>query len=214
MSRQPMQTRFPRLWLAAQQLIGGTRDKSALALRHYSGQTRVLEVGCSLGNVSDAFRPLDGISYTGIDIDASAIAVARRRFSDRPNFRFQTSRIEELAERGEQYDYVVIAGVLHHLNDRSALSMIASSWAVTEPGGILVASEPSALRETDGLVFRLFYRLEEGQFLRTTDQLVGLFKAANVPFSNIEDHLVTPGIVAWPPVARFDLLRANREKIR
>ena len=88
--------------------------------------------------------------------------------------------------------------------------MIANSWAVTKPGGILIASEPAALREADGLVFRLFYRLEEGRFLRTTDQLVGLFKAANVPLSGIEDHLVTPGIVAWPPVARFNLLRADR----
>jgi 2-polyprenyl-3-methyl-5-hydroxy-6-metoxy-1,4-benzoquinol methylase len=139
MSRKPIQTRFPRLWLAAQQLIGGTRDKSALALRHYSGQARVLEIGCSLGNVSDAFRQLEGISYTGIDIDASAIAIARCRFSDRSNFRFETSPIEELSQKGERYDYVVIAGVLHHLDDRSAQSMIANSWAVTEPGGILVA---------------------------------------------------------------------------
>jgi 2-polyprenyl-3-methyl-5-hydroxy-6-metoxy-1,4-benzoquinol methylase len=212
MSSVPMQTRFPRLWLAAQQLIGGTRDKSALVLRHYSGQIRVLEVGCSLGNISDAFRSFDCISYKGIDIDASAIAIARRRFSDRSNFSFETTPIEELAEKGEQYDYVIVAGVLHHLDDRSALRMIACSWAVTEPGGILVASEPAALQETDGLVFRLFYRLEEGQFLREKNQLVGLFKAANVPLSSVEDHTVTPGIVSWPPVARFNLLRADRDE--
>jgi 2-polyprenyl-3-methyl-5-hydroxy-6-metoxy-1,4-benzoquinol methylase len=207
----PVQARFPRLWLAAQQLIGGTRDKSALVLRHYCGQIRVLEVGCSLGNLSDAFRRFEAISYTGIDLDASAIAIARRRFADRPNFKFETSLIAELAEKGEYYDYVVIAGVLHHIDDQSAISMISSSWAVTAPGGILVASEPAALKATDGFAFRLFYRLEEGQYLRAENQLLELFKTANVPLSSVEEHFVTPGIIAWPTVARFNLVRADRE---
>lgn len=207
----PMQTRFPRLWLAAQQLIGGTRDKSALVLRHYRGEIRVLEIGCSLGNLSDAFRRFEAVSYKGIDLDASAIAIARRRFADRPNFKFETSLIEELAEKAEQYDYVLIAGVLHHIDDQSAVSMISSSWAVTGPGGLLVASEPAALQTTDGFAFRLFYRIEEGQYLRTKDQLLELFRSAKVPLSSVEEHFVTPGIFGWPPVARFNLVRADRK---
>src|SRR4051794_6084407 len=109
MPRVPMQSRFPHLWLVAQKMIGGTRDKSALALRHYSNQTRIVEVGCSLGNLSDAYRKLDGISYTGVDIDSSAIEIARQRFASQKNFQFEAVPVEELARRGAQYDYVVIA---------------------------------------------------------------------------------------------------------
>jgi 2-polyprenyl-3-methyl-5-hydroxy-6-metoxy-1,4-benzoquinol methylase len=210
MPRQPMQSRFPYLWLAAQKMIGGTRDKSALVLRHYSNQHRIVEIGCSLGNLSDAYRGLDGISYTGVDIDNSAIAIARQRFAAQTNFQFEAVPVEELARRGDQYDYVAIAGILHHVDDRTAIGIIASSWQITAPGGVLIASEPEALRPADNAIFRLFYRLEEGQFLRSRQQLAGLFETAGVPVTSLEDHLVSPGIVTWPAVARFNLVRADR----
>ncbi|WP_375313601.1 class I SAM-dependent methyltransferase [Bradyrhizobium sp. A5] len=206
----PMQSRFPYLWLAAQKMIGGTRDKSALVLRHYSNQRRIIEIGCSLGNLSDAYRELDGISYTGIDIDNSAIAIARQRFASQKNFQFEAVPVEEMARRGKPYDYVVIAGILHHVDDRTAIGIIESSWKITAQGGVLIASEPEALRPADNAIFRLFYRLEEGRFLRSRRQLAGLFEAAGVPVTSLEDHLVSPGVVTWPAVARFNLVRADR----
>jgi 2-polyprenyl-3-methyl-5-hydroxy-6-metoxy-1,4-benzoquinol methylase len=212
MTRIPIQTRFPRLWLAAQRLIGGTKDKSALALRHYSSQRRILEVGCSVGNLSDAYRGIEGISYTGVDVDHSAIAVARIRFSTRSNFRFETVPVRELSKRGEQFDYVVVAGVLHHVSDKTAIDIISSSWNVTAPGGVMITSEPEALRPTDNAIFKLFYKLEEGKFLRDRQRLAELFTTAGIPISGIEDHLVSPGIVSWPAVARFNLVRADRSR--
>jgi 2-polyprenyl-3-methyl-5-hydroxy-6-metoxy-1,4-benzoquinol methylase len=210
MPREPMQSRFPHLWLAAQKMIGGTRDKSRLVMRHYSNQKRIVEIGCSLGNLSDAYRDLAGISYTGVDIDAAAISIAQRRFAARKNFRFEAVPVEELARRGERYDYVVIAGILHHVDDETAIGIIGSSWEITAPGGVLIASEPEALRPADNAIFRLFYRLEEGQFLRSRQQMAALFDAAGVSVTSLEDHLVSPGIVTWPPVARFNLVRADR----
>jgi hypothetical protein len=40
--------------------------------------------------------------------------------------------------------------------------------------------------------------------------MAALFDAAGVPVTSLEDHLVSPGIVTWPPVARFNLVRADR----
>lgn len=209
MSNVPMQTRFPRLWLMAQKLIGGTHDKASLILRHYSNQRRVLEVGCSVGNISDFFRDFEGIEYTGIDVDASAIDVARRRFSAHENFRFETMPVEELSRLGDKYDFVVIAGVLHHVDDRSAISIVEHSWTLTAAGGVLIASEPEALRENDSRIFRLFYQIEEGQFLRSKKNLIEVFDRAHVSLSKVEEHFVSPGIVKYP-VARFNLLRSDR----
>jgi len=84
------QTRFPGAWLVFQHLFGGTRDKQHLALDCYRGQSRILEIGCSVGNLTDAFLP-SGAAYTGIDIDGSAIAHAQRRFARQSNVRFLTT---------------------------------------------------------------------------------------------------------------------------
>jgi hypothetical protein len=49
------QSNFPRLWLLFQYLVGGTADKRRLAAMYYKGQKKVLEIGCSVGNVSQIF---------------------------------------------------------------------------------------------------------------------------------------------------------------
>ena len=58
-----------RLWLLAQLTVLGTYDKQRLVLKHYRGQRRILEIGCSVGNVSMAFRQFPNINFVGLDID-------------------------------------------------------------------------------------------------------------------------------------------------
>jgi 2-polyprenyl-3-methyl-5-hydroxy-6-metoxy-1,4-benzoquinol methylase len=72
------QHNFPILWEFLQYWIGGTTDKRRLCLRKYNGQKRVLEVGCSVGNIAKAFQSFAEISYTGIDIDSTAIRRAQK----------------------------------------------------------------------------------------------------------------------------------------
>ncbi|HVI87094.1 MAG TPA: class I SAM-dependent methyltransferase [Dongiaceae bacterium] len=203
------QTQFPRLWLLMQKTIGGNRSKQELVLRYYQKQPRILEIGCSVGNVSDAFRDYAEISYTGIDIDPNAIAVAKSRFHAHPNFTFELRSLADLAAQGQQFDYVIFAGILHHISDDIAATMLADAMRVVAPGGQIVISEPEALRPTDNLIFRLFYNLEQGQFLRSRQHLERLVAASGAKISQVEDHLISPGIVKVPFVARFNLLVAT-----
>jgi 2-polyprenyl-3-methyl-5-hydroxy-6-metoxy-1,4-benzoquinol methylase len=203
------QSRFPNLWLWMQKTIGGTPDKQALALRYYSGAPRVLEIGCSVGNIADAFRDFPAIRYTGIDIDAVAIRTAQRRFRDRPNFTFTLCSLEEMAQLGERFDYVMFAGILHHVSDGDARRLLAGVATLVAPGGELIISEPEALRPTDTLLSRLFYRLEKGQHLRSRAALEALVKESGIRIASIEDCPVSPGFVKKPAVARFNLIRAT-----
>ena len=106
------QGRFPRLWLLMQNTIGGNASKQALATEHYREQKRVLEIGCSVGNISEAFLAFPNVSFTGIDIDSFAIGLAKRRFRNAPNFKFTLSSLEELSRLGETFDYVLFAGCI------------------------------------------------------------------------------------------------------
>ena len=118
------QSRFPRLWLLMQNTIGGNKSKSALAIEHYRGQKRVLEIGCSVGNVSAAFRAFPNVAFTGIDIDRNAIKLAKQRFLDTPNFRFSLCSLNELSCQGETFDYVLFPGMLHHVDDKTGLQLL------------------------------------------------------------------------------------------
>jgi 2-polyprenyl-3-methyl-5-hydroxy-6-metoxy-1,4-benzoquinol methylase len=98
-----------------QNVIGGNACKKALVTEHYRGQKRILEIGCSVGNVSAGFRVFPNVAFTGIDIDRHAIELAKRRFRNASNFRFSLSSLEELSRRGEIFDYVIFAGMLHNV---------------------------------------------------------------------------------------------------
>lgn len=201
------QSRFPRLWLLMQNSIGGNVSKQKLATEFYVGQKRVLEIGCSVGNISAAFLAFPQITFTGIDIDKHAIALAKKRFHDKPNFKFCLSSLQELARQGETFDYVLFAGILHHVNDTTGLQLIRDAVRLTDRGGQLVIYEPEPPRESDTwLLHRFCSALERGTFLRSRNTLCCLVERGGIRLQCVEDRMVSPGIVKRPYVARFNLL--------
>lgn len=201
------QSRFPRVWLLMQNIIGGNACKQALATERYHGQKRVLEIGCSVGNISSAFRAYPDITFTGIDIDRHAIDVARRRFRNDPNFMFSLGTLEEFSRRGETFDYVFFAGMLHHVDDNTGLHLLRDAVKCTAHGGLIVIYEPEAVRASDSWFLRCFYAIfEQGTFLRSRNALQDLVERAGINLESVEDRMVSPGIVRRPYVARFNLL--------
>lgn len=201
------QSQFPRLWLLMQNMIGGNACKQALATEYYHGQKRVLEIGCSVGNISAAFRTFPNVFFTGIDIDRHAIDLAKRRFRNDSNFGFSLSSLDELSRRGETFDYVLFAGILHHVDDNTGLQLLRDAVKCTAGGGRLVIYEPEAPRPSDSCVLRYFCtHFEQGSFLRSREELRCLVERSGIALQSVEDRMVSPGIVKRPYVARFNLL--------
>ncbi len=201
------QSRFPRLWLLMQNMIGGLKCKQELATLHYQGEKRVLEIGCSVGTISSAFRAFPDVEFTGIDIDPKAITLAKHRFRAYPNFRFSVDSLEELTRKGKQFDYIIFAAMLHHVSDAEGLLLLSQAVKCTANGGKLVICEPEALNESDGWFLHFFYsKFEQGQFLRFRDHLVRLVKGAGIALTSIEDKMITPARFSRPYSARFNLI--------
>lgn len=211
------QSRFPRLWLLMQRTIGGNACKQDLATRHYRNQQRVLEIGCSVGNISAAFRRFPDMEFTGIDIDANALALAQRHFRSDRNFRFRHCALETLAQEGARFDYILFAGILHHVDDATGKLLIAQALTCLAPGGTMVIYDPEKTQATDSGLLRGFEKLfEQGAHLRTRQQLHALATHAGMRIEHAEDCLISPGVVTRPYVARFTLLvgRAPKQDAR
>jgi ubiquinone/menaquinone biosynthesis C-methylase UbiE len=201
------QSRFPRLWLLMQNMIGGVTCKQALATRHYQGQRRVLEIGCSAGNISSVFCQFPDIEFAGIDIDPGAIALAKRRFRKYPNFNFSVTSIEELSQQGKEFDYVLFAAMLHHVSDEDGLRLLSDAVKCTARGGQLVICEPEALKASDGWFLHFFYsKFEQGNFLRFREDLIELVERSGITLQSVEDQMITPSFFKRPYSARFNLL--------
>jgi SAM-dependent methyltransferase len=198
------QGRFPRLWRLFQSLAGGTVDKRRLSLCYYTGQSRILEVGCSLGNIAHAFRRFPNVAYTGIDIDRVVIDYARQTFRGDPRFRFLCEDLRVAGLPRGQFDYILFPGVLHHVDDSLAGELLAAAAKLLSPDGVLVINDPVQPLATDSWLVRRFIQIEQGSFVRSEAALRALISAlAGLEMVAAEQHLVGASPVHWPRVARF-----------
>lgn len=200
------QNRFPRLWLLMQMTIGGNKSKQAFAVKWYKGQSKALEIGCSVGNVSSVFARQPKIAFLGIDIDAKAVGVAKRRFRRSPNLRFDHCELAKVVESGQQFDYILFAGILHHVSDTVAIQMLKDVRRCAAPGAGIVIYDPESPRPEDSLVIRWFMRtFENGRHVRTEEEYRRLIHNAGLRIQAAEKQMVSPGIVRRPYVSTFCL---------
>jgi SAM-dependent methyltransferase len=94
---------------------------------------KVLEIGCGIGTDGAQFARA-GADYTGIDLTAAAVDLARTRFAvSGLKGEFRVSDAENLDFPPDTFDLVYSHGVLHHTPDiESAVSEI---HRVLKPGG-------------------------------------------------------------------------------
>lgn len=189
------QQSHPRLWLAFQAVFGATRDKRAIALSFLQGRKSVLEIGCSLGVVAEAFRRKDSVRYLGIDIDEQAIEQARERFKSYTHMEFLAQSLDQLVQQGRRFDYVLFANILHHVDDDLAGVLLKQAASAVGTNGVIVLMEPDVLHPQDGWLVRLLYRLERGQYRRPVEDLAKLAKEAGIHLAQSDTRDISIGLL-------------------
>jgi SAM-dependent methyltransferase len=107
--------------------------------RNVDDRTRCLDVGCGAGQTYAQTVSRRAASYTGVDVSAAAVALARTAGLD--------AHVVEDAARlpfpDNSFDLAICVEVFEHLfsPDGSAREI----WRVLRPGGKLVASTPNAV---------------------------------------------------------------------
>jgi SAM-dependent methyltransferase len=84
----------------------------------------IVDVGCGTG---DALRYVDRFSeYVGLDTDSIAIGFAKSRYGSRQNVSFECRELVADDVKRIAPTHVIMAGLLHHLSDDDALSLLSS----------------------------------------------------------------------------------------
>jgi SAM-dependent methyltransferase len=135
----------------------------------------VVDVGCGTG---DALRHLDTFAaYHGFDVDPGAIEFARRTFGERPGVHFAGRVLEPRDLQDLRPTKIVLAGLLHHLDDATAkrlLAMFASSPSVQR-----IITQDVVLLPGEH-VSNLLARLDRGNFVRRPGGYRALAEAAGL----------------------------------
>jgi len=165
------QSRHPQ-WYNSIQNFFGSQAMWQKFIQHYlpnNGSYRILDIGC--GTAALLQHLPSNIQYTGIDVHSPYIESCRKRYPKRGEFICSDWSTVQITE---PVDYVLLLGLLHHLNDDDAKAVIRLGLQHLNPKGFLLSLD--GCREEDrSSVEELFYAIDRGSFVRKPQEYEALF---------------------------------------
>jgi len=122
----------------------------------------VLDIGCGTATI---LASLPAVHYIGFDPSAKYIAAASQRYGSRGDFRVGVCGDVDLPSL-PRMDIVLALGVLHHVDDAEALSLLQLARSVLKPGGRFFSSD-GCFVQGQSIIAKGLLRLDRGRYVRT-----------------------------------------------
>jgi SAM-dependent methyltransferase len=173
----------PQVYTLAQRILGGVQARvwALDELRPRTGEA-LLDVGCGPAYYVGDLPRLD---YVGFDTDAGYIRHARSRFGDRGRF-FDEPFTEERRRELPAFDAVMLMGLLHHVSDEDATSLLALIARSLKPEGRVVSLD-TVFHDGQSRLARILAENDRGLFVRRPE---GFASLAAAHFESIEGRVV------------------------
>ncbi len=118
--------------------------------------TKVLELGCGIGELSHLVASKTQARVTGSDLNTDFISEANAKYHLK-NLEFKTIELgssNAFDEKENQYDYIIGNGILHHVY-RELPAVLAQLRCSLRPGGKIIFWEPNIFNPYIFLIFKL-----------------------------------------------------------
>jgi ubiquinone/menaquinone biosynthesis C-methylase UbiE len=143
-------------------------------LRPRDGQT-IIDLGCGTGDLARMLP--ESVTYVGIDHNPAYLSPAQLPTSGGTHF--INADLASLTDiELPRADTAVAIGVLHHLPDPVARSMIVAVLGLLKPGGRLLTVDPVFSPEQASSA-RIMMAMDRGRFVRHREHYEVLFDPAN-----------------------------------
>jgi SAM-dependent methyltransferase len=143
----------------------------------------VIDVGCGPGFMR---RHLPAsVQYFGFDTDPGYIDYAKNHDHGNATYLCQIFDASSVALTGPA-DVVMMNGLLHHLDDDTARSLIADAAACLKPGGCIVTLD-GCYRPGQSRFRKKLLDWDRGEHVRTVAGYLDLFGGAGLQVSSIYD---------------------------
>ncbi len=156
----------------------------------------VLDLGCGTGRLK---KYLPWAEFTGIDHNYNYIRYAKRHFKGE----FLVGNFLQLDKQlgTKQFDYIILAGILHHIDHAQAAALMALLQKFLKPFGKVVIIDHVYTDELNALT-KILLNFDRGAFIRDRQQYHAFFKHYTVlSYKKIDVHLGP--VVLWKSLTRF-----------
>jgi SAM-dependent methyltransferase len=171
----------PAVFQAFKRGISGTERHCRELIRAQPGD-RVLDIGCGTG---DVLEHLGEVEYVGFDLSLDYVTRAQRKYAGRGVF-FCGALQDDVAVQHGAFDLVLATGVLHHLSDDDARSLLRVAAKALTPAGRLVTLD-GCYTPQQSRIRRWLLAADRGGFVRTEPEYLALARSV---FGDVRAKLV------------------------
>jgi SAM-dependent methyltransferase len=181
-------------------LLGGRTIKRKIFAEFLptSSDTRILDIGC--GPAPD--RDLMGnVKWVGLELEEKYVRYVKRRL--RAEDRIIHGGVDALSELSlENFDIVLLSGVLHHLTDAEVVAVLGDCLRVLGPSGSVITIDPVRTPSASWLETFLIDS-DRGKFIRKLEAYDSLIPK---DFADSQVH-VRHGLGWLPQAQRISILK-------
>ncbi len=153
----------PLIYETFQSLIGAKKVRESFVrdyIKPKSGMN-ILDIGCGPATI---LEHLPAVNYWGFDGSQAYIEMAKKKYGARGKFFCQQVE-EQVLEDLPKFERVLASGVLHHLDDDPARTLIDLAFEVLAPGGTLVTLDGCYAPDQNPIA-RFLLKQDRGQNVR------------------------------------------------
>ena len=129
-------------------------------INNRSKTIKILDLGCGSGEMSRFFEDLD---YKGIDLNSKYIEFAKNIYKND----FEVMNAQNLKFENNTFDYVVVIGVLHHIDDENCNIILNEIKRVIKDTGKIIIIEDVNTQSKIDLLGNIIRKLDVGNHIRT-----------------------------------------------
>ena len=162
-------------------------------MKGFGNETEILDIGCGPGGLlMHSDLNIKESSFTGIDPSSEYITSATQLF---PAATFHLGTVNSVNLQPESFDFVVLSGVLHHMDDPMAQETLKFALNALKPRGKVISVDPVILPWQNPIA-RMLALLDRGKYVRTPPAMANLWRSAwtadNVSFQIKSGYLRLP----------------------
>jgi SAM-dependent methyltransferase len=147
-------------------IVGSKRCRSFYTDRYIRPKPgdRVLDLGCGTCEIAEH---LPDVKYTGFDTEPRYIEAARAKLGSSTSLILGDPLRDQSIHSGS-YDIVLMLGVLHHIDDQTAVQFLALAKRALRPGGRLITLD-GVFTSGQSPIVRMILKLDRGQHVRSVE---------------------------------------------
>ncbi len=180
----------PLLYSLSQKIMSATTFRKKIVEKLIKRKNSyILDIGCGPAEILENLKE---VHYYGFDVNKNYINFAKKKYKDKGIFRctkFNSKKIDKKIK----FDYILLLGLLHHLDDKQSSFLISEIKKVLKKNGVLLTLDNIYIKNQN-IIAKKLIDLDRGKNVRSKSQYINIL---NKNFKHIKSRIYNQKFIPY-----------------